>query len=290
MIDFAILQGSARGIHLKRREMLPRGQVNIVPNVITAFGLACGLFVIFKAVMVGAQVDLFDLMHWSIILIVFAVFADFLDGAVARAIKAESEFGFMFDSLADAVTFGVAPSVIFLKSITSFEREGEFVFFSIICAMTFSMCGVLRLVRFNVEGLSGKKAKVEEFSLKKSFTGLPIPAAAISAISLIYFLVSPFSSPYFQMGFKPFTLVVGSSMILLGYLMICRLRFPSLKSLHIRIPTFPVIFLTAVGVIFVLYGILYYLPVVCLLASLLYLFFGISLSIYRSIKGRRLGR
>ena len=239
--------------------------------------------------MVGSSTNHFELLHLSMILILLALFADFLDGAIARAIHAESEFGFMFDSLSDAITFGVAPAVLFLKTITSFAREGELVFTSIICAMTFSMCGVLRLVRFNVEGLSGKKSKAEELTLKKSFTGLPIPAAAISAVSLIYFLLSPLGVEWFNLGFKPFTLVVGSWMILLGYLMICRMRFPSLKSLHIRIPTFPVIFLTAIGVIFLLYGVLYYLPVVCLLISVLYLIFGISLSIYRSIKGRRLG-
>ncbi len=274
---------------MAKRHLIVKGQVNLVPNVITAFGLACGLFVIFKAVMVGSLLNHFELLHLSMILIILALFADFIDGAVARAIKAESEFGFMFDSLSDAITFGVAPAVLFLKTIASFEREGEFVFFSIICAMTFSMCGVLRLVRFNVEGLSVKKNKAEELSLKKSFTGLPIPAAAISAISMIYFLVSPLAEQWLNLGFKMFTLVVGSWMILLGYLMICRMRFPSLKSLHIRMPTFPIIFLTAIGVIFLLYGVLYYLPIVCLLTSILYLIFGISLSIYRSIKGRRLG-
>ena len=85
-------------------------RVYLIPNMITAFGLACGLFVIFKVNMVEPGSGLFQVLSISVLLLLVAAFADLLDGAVARAFRAESEFGFIFDSLADAISFGVAPS------------------------------------------------------------------------------------------------------------------------------------------------------------------------------------
>ncbi len=93
-------------------------KVHLLPNIITAFALSCGLFVIFKMNMIApGEVDQHVLMATAGILIL-AAFADLLDGALARAIKAESDFGGIFDCLGDAITFGVGPSVIVLKSLS----------------------------------------------------------------------------------------------------------------------------------------------------------------------------
>ena len=78
-------------------------QVYLIPNIITASALSCGLFVIFKVNMVEPGSGLFHVLNVSALLLLVAAFADLLDGAVARAIGAESEFGVIFDSLADAV-------------------------------------------------------------------------------------------------------------------------------------------------------------------------------------------
>ena len=86
-------------------------RVYLVPNLITAFSLACGLFVIFKVNMLEPGSGDYEVVYASALLLLLAAVADFLDGAVARAFHAESEFGFVFDSLADAISFGVAPSV-----------------------------------------------------------------------------------------------------------------------------------------------------------------------------------
>ncbi|MCF7852369.1 MAG: phosphatidylcholine/phosphatidylserine synthase [Simkaniaceae bacterium] len=263
-------------------------QVNLVPNFITAFGLACGLFIIFKTIMTDANSRLYELLNASVLILILAAFADFLDGTIARAMKAESEFGFMFDTLADAITFGVVPSVLFLKSVKTFAEEGEFVFFSIICAMIFSMCGVLRLVRFNVLSMGKKKSKQEEVALKKSFIGLPIPAAAMCSVSVLFFLNSPFSREFFAFDVRTRTIIIGCWMVLIGYLMICRWKFPSLKSLHIGVPSFFVMFLTVIAAIFLLYGVLYYLPIMLVCVSFLYLIVGLCLSITRFIKARKL--
>src|SRR3984957_6991637 len=117
-------------------------RVYLVPNIITAFGLACGLFVIFKINMVEPGADIFHVLYVSALLLLVAAFADLLDGVVARAIRAESEFGFMFDSLADAISFGVAPSVLLLKSL-SLEQGTGLSFFAVTGAMLYSIGGVL---------------------------------------------------------------------------------------------------------------------------------------------------
>ena len=257
-------------------------QINLVPNFITAFGLACGLFVIFKTIMTPDGGNLYELLNASVLVLILAAFADFLDGAIARAMNAETEFGFMFDSLADAITFGVAPAVLFLKSVRVFAGEGEFVFFSVVCAMVFSMCGVLRLVRFTVKTTLSKKNKVsqeEKMALKKSFIGLPIPAGAMAIVSLIYFLVSPQAAKWFYLDVKIRTIIIGIAMILIGYLMICRWQFPSLKTLHIRVPSFHWMFVTVLAAIILLYGLLYYLPVVFLGVSVIYLLVGTGMTI-----------
>ena len=93
-------------------------RVNLVPNAITAFGLACGLFVIFKVNMLEPGSGEYEVVQTSAILLIVAAIADLLDGALARLFKAESEFGFVFDSLADAISFGVAPSVLLLKTLS----------------------------------------------------------------------------------------------------------------------------------------------------------------------------
>src|SRR5271168_3017161 len=116
-------------------------QVYLIPNIITAFGLACGLFVIFKVNMVEPGSGTYQVLHASTLLLLVAAFADLLDGAVARVIRAESEFGFMFDSLADAISFGVAPSVLLLKSL-SLEQGTGLSFFAMLGALLFSICGV----------------------------------------------------------------------------------------------------------------------------------------------------
>src|SRR5476651_1506864 len=70
-------------------------QVYLIPNVITAFGLACGLFVIFKINMLEPGNGDYEVVRTSAILLLVAALADFIDGALARAIHAESEFGFV---------------------------------------------------------------------------------------------------------------------------------------------------------------------------------------------------
>lgn len=267
--------------------LMKRGRV-LVPNLITAFGLACGLFVIFKVNMVEPGYGDYDVMKTSAILLFVAALADFIDGALARAIRAETEFGFVFDSLADAVSFGVAPSVLMLKTL--FLEQGSFLsFFSATGAMVYSLCGILRLVRFNVKSNEAKQEHDVELQAaqKKNFTGLPIPAGAAAAISANLFLLSPIFNQWVELSNTNRGILLSCVMIVLGYLMVCRLRFPSLKMLNLRVPSFHLAFLVVVFAIFILYGILYFFAEILALISWSYIALSLILSLIRLIAGKK---
>lgn len=261
-------------------------RVNFLPNIITAFGLACGLFVIFKTNMIGPGLSSYQILYTSAFLLLLAAFADVLDGAVARIIHAESEFGFMFDSLADAVSFGIAPSVLFLKNL-SLEQGTGLSFFAVTGAMLFSICGVLRLVRFNVKANEVKGNAAAQAAYKKHFTGLPIPQAAMSAVAANLFLASPWASEWLPFSAEIRAIILSCIMILLGYLMISRWKFPSVKVLVFRVPSFQLVFLTVLVAIFILYGVLYYFPLMLLVACWGYIFVSFTLSVIRLIAGKK---
>jgi len=261
-------------------------RVYLVPNIITAFGLACGLFVIFKINMVEPGSGDYEVVRTSAILLLVAALADFIDGALARAIHAESEFGFVFDTLADAVSFGVAPSVLMLKTLTL--EQGSFLsFFGATGAMVFSLCGVLRLVRFNVKTTEAKGNLELQAAQKNNFTGLPIPAAAAAAISANLFFLSPLLNKYVDFSNHDRAIALSCIMIVLGYLMVCRLKFPSLKVLHLKIPSFHLAFIAVVVAVFVLYGILYFFAEILALFSWSYVALALILSIIRLIAGKK---
>lgn len=261
-------------------------RVYIVPNIITAFGLACGLFVIFKVNMVEPGYGDYEVVQTSAFLLLVAALADFIDGALARAIRAESEFGFVFDTLADAVSFGVAPSVLLLKTL-SLQQNTLLSFFAATGAMVYSLCGILRLVRFNVKTAEAKGNAELEAAQKKNFTGLPIPAAAAAAVSANLFLLAPMVREWVELSNQNRSILLTSLMIFLGYLMVCRLKFPSLKMLHLKIPSFHLAFLTVVMAVFVLYGILYFFALILAIAAWGYILTALILSIIRMIAGKK---
>jgi CDP-diacylglycerol---serine O-phosphatidyltransferase len=261
-------------------------RVYLIPNIITAFALSCGLFVIFKVNMVEPGSGLFHVLNVSALLLLVAAFADLLDGAVARAIGGESEFGVIFDSLADAVSFGVAPSVLLLK-VLSLEPGTGLSFYAMLGCMLYSICGVLRLVRFNVKKSEAKGNAEEIAAQKKHFTGLPIPASALAAVSANLLLSSPFMERFFPLSQETKAIFLSSIMIVLGYFMVSRWKFPSSKVLHFRVPSFQLVFLAVILAIFVIYGVLYFLPVMLAVVTWGYILLAWVLSLIRLIAGKK---
>lgn len=256
-------------------------RVFLIPNAITAFALACGLFVIFKISLADPGRDLFSLLQSSTIVLLIAAVADVADGAVARLVRAESEFGGQFDSLSDAVTFGVAPPLLVLRSLTGGEGLSRLVmFFVIFAAMIYSLCGVLRLVRYNLESK-------REAGERKHFTGLPIPAAAMGVVSAALLLIAPLGQTYVPLGLEERAWVMVGVLVALGYFMVSRWKFPSVKALHFRVPSFYLVFATGIFAVMVFHGILDYFAEAFFIVSWLYLVISCLLSVIRLIAGKR---
>lgn len=133
----------------------------LLPNMLTATALIAGLTAVRFAI----------LGRWepAVIAIIVAAVLDGLDGAVARLLKGASEFGAQLDSLADFVSFGIAPAlVLYLWVLEEGGRAGWFV------ALAFAICAALRLARFNVQ--TGE-SDLPPYAFRY-FTGVPAPAGA----------------------------------------------------------------------------------------------------------------
>lgn len=259
-------------------------KIYLLPNVVTAFGLSCGLFVIFKMNMIVAGEINLQILTATVEILLLAAFADLIDGALARAIKAESEFGGIFDSLADAISFGVAPSVMILKSLSIVPGTWPSLVLTT-AAMIYSLCGVLRLVRFNVSALEAKGNEELTLANKKNFTGLPIPAAAAAAVSMNLFLFSEGIQGMFSDLTQ--TGILSFALILLGYCMVSRWKFPSVKNLHIRVGSFSAVFLIVTFAILIFYGIIYHFPLAFMSLSWGYVLIAWMLSMIRLIAGKK---
>ena len=259
-------------------------RIHLLPHVITAFGLACGLFAIFKTT--TAVAGSYQLIYVSSLLILVAGLADLMDGAVARAMRAESEFGFMFDSLADAVSFGVAPTVLILKSLGL--DQGTFLsFFSFFGALVFSIGGILRLVRFNVKTKEAKEDPMLILSQKKHFTGLPITAAALAIVAINLFYASPLQERWFGMSLEFKSISLSCLMIILGYFMVSRWKFPSAKVLNFRVARTEFVLVAVIIAILILYGALYFFSITLGVVMWGYILTGWTLSIIRLIAGKK---
>ncbi|KAF3363412.1 CDP-diacylglycerol--serine O-phosphatidyltransferase [Chlamydiales bacterium STE3] len=260
-------------------------KVPVLPNIITAFALTCGLFVIFKINMTPVGEADMQVLTATAGILLLSAFADLFDGAIARALKAESSFGGFFDSLADAITFGAGPPLIVLKSL-SITPGTDFSFFLTAAAMVYTVCGVLRLVRFNVVSLLEKENPDLMLAGKKNFTGLPIPAAAAAVVSANLLLVSEEFRSFLPISEDTRAWILFAILIIIGYFMVSRWKFPSLKTLHIRVASFQVVLMTVLGAVIIFYGILNHFPLVFAAVTWGYVVVAWSLSITRMITGR----
>lgn len=260
-------------------------KIYLLPNIITAFSLTCGLFVIFKMNMTEVGDVTPKVLLATVGILILAAFADLLDGAIARAIKAESEFGSLFDSLADAITFGVAPVVVVLKTL-SIQPGTDMSFLMTGSAMVYSVCGVLRLIRYNVTQHEASEAEAVP-SKNKNFTGLPIPAAAGSIISLNLILAACPIEFICDFEGKTRMFVLFFALLLIGYLMISNWRFPSAKSLRIRVASFKMVFATVVGAVFIFYGILHHFALIFFIGCWSYILVSIILCLIRMMAGKK---
>lgn len=174
----------------------------IVPNIFTSLNIFCGFYAVI------ASID-GEFVSAAVAILIAAVF-DVLDGKIARATNSTSKFGVEYDSLADVISFGLAPGVMmYLWALHPMGRIGW------LASFLFMVCGALRLARFN--------SQVGSVS-SDYFVGLPIPGAACMAATTILF----FNRLGIQGSSYPVAILI--LLYILSFLMISTIRYYSLKT------------------------------------------------------------
>lgn len=199
-------------------------KIYLLPNLMTAGNLFCGfaatLRIIEAATLVSNGQPAGTLYHEAIAFILGACVFDLLDGRLARLGGHESPFGREFDSLADTISFGIAPALLVYQIVLrDFQRTGWLI------AFFFLLCGTLRLARFNcVAAASSDKPE-------KDFNGFPIPAAAGLIASLTLFML------WLQADDRtigPWKNALPPLLIFLSFMMFSHVKYPSFKSVNWR--------------------------------------------------------
>ncbi len=203
----------------------------LLPNLFTLAGLFCGFYAIAVCARLNEEGGGSDALYKASLAIFLGMFFDTADGRIARLTKTQSELGLQLDSLADLVSFGVAPAfVVYRWGLEGLGQLGLFV------AFIFVACGALRLARFNVLSLRAKKDEGEgEAKPGKYMLGLPIPVAATVIIAFVMV--------FHLLGISQTTnhVLVGAMVVVLSYLMVSRVRFRSMKDLRLTRRTLAVI-------------------------------------------------
>ena len=180
-----------------------------VPNSFTALSLLLGI-----ASIITVQVGELELAAW---IIVWCGLLDVMDGLTARMLKATSDFGAEFDSMADLVSFGVAPAVLVLNAgmqIGGIEVFAPQFWVLLVAVGVFALCGAMRLARFNV---------FSDQPTRGWFTGVPITAAGGGLVSSAVLVL--IHNPDVAASL-PLHLYLPVFMFVLAIMMVSRIRFP----------------------------------------------------------------
>lgn len=250
----------------KERRGIRKG-LYLIPSAFTAANIGMGYFAVmgamrgFQLVEGGTEAELLQAKsHFdnASLAIGWAVVFDALDGRIARLTKTTTEIGVQLDSIADVVTFGIAPAVlayawgygsVFAQGSNP-HKLGWFLSFM------FLICGAFRLARFNVQSsrprvLAEGAVKVD----KKNFVGLPIPMAGGFIAALVHFSPAPFSYQGVEMGAVFSGLLMGA-VALLSVLMVSTVRYTSFKTVGVgrRSTRLAVLAIVAAGMLVWLYS------------------------------------
>lgn len=222
-----------------------RRGIYVLPSLFTIGNIFCGFYAVITSIK-GSQAlidparsaEAAQLFNNAARAIGWAVLLDALDGRIARLTGATSDFGVEFDSLADVLSFGIAPAVLaFAWGYGPVQGFGEFAW---IASFMFLICGSLRLARFNVQSHKAK-APSEIITSKldrKQFVGMPIPAAAGLIAAIVHFSpVPPVVAPkeanlgalHVSFDAQQFGVLMLVLVMALGLLMISTIRHNSFK-------------------------------------------------------------
>ena len=231
----------------------------ILPNLFTLASVFCGLYSIVLTARLGTDGGTSDeeLLYKASLAIVFGLLFDGADGRIARLTKTQSDLGMQLDSLADVITFGVAPAILVYRwGLLELGR------FGLVVAFVFTACGALRLARFNVLAMREQAEKASKAEKAKKapppeahapgeakqkpaqFIGLPIPIAANMIVALVL--------TNHAIGVTEISnhAAIAAFVLILSYLMISRVRFRSFKDLRLNKRSIAVIVVLAVVAVF----------------------------------------
>lgn len=254
-----------KGSKSNEKQNEPQLKIYFLPNLMTAGNLVCGFVALTKIVDAKLGSPTFNQdIKMALFFILLACIFDILDGRVARWGGKDSPFGREFDSLADVISFGVAPAflvhrIVLKDMFADFPEVGWFI------ASIYLICGALRLARFNCLSAMGKTGS-------KDFLGFPIPAAAGLVASLTLFLMwwedKGLEKSDWRYALPPL-------LIFLSIMMVSEVRYPSFKAIDLRAQrgfTKMVVVIIFIGALLILRNKI--LPVVLPLILLTYLLYG----------------
>jgi CDP-diacylglycerol--serine O-phosphatidyltransferase len=258
----------------RNRQRIRRGMF-ILPSFFTALNIGAGYFAITQAIEAASSSAQANggatHLDWAAIAILLAIPFDSLDGRIARMTNTASDFGRELDSLADVITFGVAPSLLafvwgfhFLPDTINPDLRHHLVQAGAFICFLFLIGGASRLARFNIS--HDPKPRNPGRPDRKYFVGMPIPAAAGLLASTIHFFYGiPVQAWWVAI---PWLILVGLS----GFLMVSTWRFWSGKEIDLgKAHPFRLLFVMAI----VLYIMVRFSQVVLFAIALIYMFSGI---------------
>lgn len=219
-----------QGGQMRRR---PRKGLYLLPSMFTAGNLAAGYYAIAQAIQ-GTPSDPwhFDMAAKAI---GFAIVFDFFDGGIARLTNTASDFGRELDSLADVITFGVAPAVLawmwgfrMLPMEGNLEWRTQVIRIGAVMTFAFVLAGASRLARFNIQ--VNPQPSNPGRPGRKYFVGMPIPAGAGTIAAVVHLVQGdPLQIWWLSCGW-------GVFLAILSFLMVSTWRFFSLKGINFRQP------------------------------------------------------
>jgi CDP-diacylglycerol--serine O-phosphatidyltransferase len=248
-------------------------RIYFLPNLMTACNLACGFFavlMIFKGLIEVQKVtgvtplsakEYYEISHryyeYAIMLIFGSCLFDLLDGRLARLGGQDSPFGREFDSLADIISFGMAPAMLLSRAVLFPLGNAGWAI-----ALIYLVCGAMRLAKFNCLAAMPKKP-----GDSNDFRGLPIPMAAGFIASLTFLLIDLHQNDH---ELKMWKYVLAGAMLGLSLLMISDIRYPSFKKVDWKTRGTLGAIVIAVLVIFFTVQFRYVMPVVLFSLYLIY--------------------
>ncbi len=243
-------------------------RIYFLPNLMTAGNLFCGFVAIIRCIqarfapMIG-EASSSELYTEAVWFIFAAVVFDSLDGRLARLGGKESLFGREFDSIADIVSFGVAPALMVFFLVLSPDQSTVFKPIGWFFGFIYLLCAGVRLARFNVVTHPLVHTLHSKYDTK-DFIGLPVPAAAGTIVSLVLLMT--------KYDLERWAMFLPGLMLLIAYLMVSSIRYPSFKEIDWNTKTR---FRTFI-IVPILIGIIYlFKQHTLVLLFLSYLFFGI---------------